>query len=243
MTKAVVVGGTKGIGAATVELLRDSSLQEVVTFSRSGKDDSGQDAVSSGHVRHLIFDFADAVLDEAKLNELDLAGSVKNLVVTVGSGRPVVGDSRAGKFKVSSSANLFPALNAIDSFGEIIRKNHGSIVVVSSIAALGLEGAPAEYVANKAALNSYVSSLARELYPARINAIAPGNTKTTQSPWVNFEVRDPTGLRNYLAQRTVQGRLAEPMEVATVIDFLLSDKAGFVTGSIWTVDGGQTSIR
>lgn len=241
MTRAIVVGGTQGIGAATVELLRASDYEEVVTFSRSRQSDLGVDAVSSKPVRHLSFDFATGVIGAEEFEKLELNGFFQSLVVTVGSGRPSSEILLGEKFIDSTKRNVLPVLNAIQSFLPLMDRASGSIVVVSSIAAYGLREAPQEYVATKAALNSYVRSFSNVISPVRINAVAAGNVNTTNSPWPERLRTDPEGLHDYLAINTALGRLATPREIAEVIVFLASPRASFTTGSIWDVDGGQSS--
>ena len=122
----------------------------------------------------------------------------------------------------------------------LLRKSkNASIVNISSGA--GILGVPnrLSYVASKFGISGITKSMSPELGPLgiRVNAVAPGVTRT---PLMEYALKDPVKAKAILAAHPI-GRIGEPEEIAAVIVFLLSDDASFMTGSVVSVDGGQTA--
>ena len=117
----------------------------------------------------------------------------------------------------------------------IIRQKKCSIVNVSSIASFDGDPGQFGYVSSKSAINGATRKLSLELgqFGIRVNAIAPGMTKTMMAEEIEERVREDT------LSRTALGRLAEPEEVASLCVHLLSDQSSYVTGQIIRVDGGS----
>lgn len=123
----------------------------------------------------------------------------------------------------------------------LLREGRGpAIVNVSSGAALRpVNRGACSYAAAKAGLLGLTRALAVELAPlVRVNAVCPGLTRT---PMVAAMIDDasPEATAAFVAQYPL-GRAAEPIEIARVIAFLLSDAASFITGATYVVDGGRT---
>ncbi len=114
----------------------------------------------------------------------------------------------------------------------------GSILFISSIA--GLEAGAAPYAAVKAAIISYSKSLAVRLakHHIRVNTLAPGSIEFEGGLWANRRVNSPSHYDAAL-KSIPSGRLGTPEEVADVAVFLVSERAGWVTGDCICVDGGQ----
>ena len=116
----------------------------------------------------------------------------------------------------------------------MVKQHSGSIVNISSV--WGNNGASCEavYSATKGGINAFTKAMAQELAPSgiRVNAVCPGVIKTDMLNCFTDE-----DLQS-LADETPLGRLGTVQDVADMVQFLLSDKAGFVTGQLITVDGG-----
>jgi NAD(P)-dependent dehydrogenase (short-subunit alcohol dehydrogenase family) len=122
--------------------------------------------------------------------------------------------------------------------------NHagGAIVNVASRAALvGVRGM-AVYGASKAALVALTRAAALELAPGvRVNAVAPGMTEgPMMQAWIDRQA-NPAAFTAELVAGVPTGRMATPEEIATVVLFLASDEASYVTGAVLPVDGGYTA--
>ena len=117
---------------------------------------------------------------------------------------------------------------------------HGSIVNTSSIAGLVAGGGSTAYSASKAAIIGLTRSMAYEYgrQGIRVNAVAPGGTRTSLADHVRVNGRHPNELQQHRMENTPLARLADPIEIARVAVFLGSEEASFVTGSVWTADGG-----
>ena len=117
----------------------------------------------------------------------------------------------------------------------LIRQKKASIVNMSSIASIDGEPGQFSYVCSKAAINGATKKLARELadYNIRVNAIAPGMTKTRMLSRMSDD------LMSEMLGKLAFERLAKPEEIAKLCVFLLSDESSFITGQIIRADGGR----
>lgn len=125
-----------------------------------------------------------------------------------------------------------------------LRTRQGSIVLVGSDAGLQGNVACSVYGATKGAVVSFTKSLSLEMAPhgVRVNCVCPGDVKTDLlATQIAASGEDADTAMADMALHYPLGRIAEPREIADVIAFLLSAKASFVTGAVWTIDGGLTS--
>ena len=122
----------------------------------------------------------------------------------------------------------------------MVERGWGRVVVISSVYGREAGGAPA-YNAAKAAENSYVKSLAREVAAKGItvNAVAPGSILWEGGGWWRRQQSDPQSIGEFVKHDMPRGRFGTVDEVADVVAFVCSQQASLLTGACIAVDGGQ----
>ncbi|MFI0240621.1 oxidoreductase [Streptomyces sp. NPDC016845] len=238
--RAVVTGGTRGIGAAVVRRLLDAGA-EVLTTARSAAHTAPSGAAFvAADVRTRAG--ADSIAAAAR----ETLGGVDLLVHNAGGAQPYESAlSMADEvWQEAMELNFLSSvrLNALLAPG-MRERGSGAIVHVSSAAVPAVPPPFLHYTAAKAALENYGRGLAAELAPhgIRVNTVSPGRTATpggeaTREQWGRL---DP-GPRQAAATPPL-GRDGAPDDIADAVLFLLSDRAGWLTGSNVVVDGGEFS--
>ena len=233
---AVVTGGTRGIGAATSIRLKDDGF-EVVAVYRG--DDAKADAFTAETAIKTckcdVSDFEACKTGIAKVEEE--VGQVSVLVNNAGITR----DGTAHKMTQDNwqaviDTNLGSCFNMCRAVIEGMRaRKYGRIVNVGSINGQAGQYGQVNYAAAKSGIHGFTKALAQEGAGAGItvNAIAPGYIDTDMVAQVPAEV-----LEKIVAKIPV-GRLGEAHEIARAIRFLVSENAGFITGSTLSINGGQ----
>lgn len=119
----------------------------------------------------------------------------------------------------------------------------GAVVNISSTNAFYAELDSIAYTASKGGVEALTKGLALELAQSniRVNAICPGLIRTPVTEWMLEQSDDPPALLAHWGGAHMLGRIGEPSEIASVVAFLASDEASFVTGSSWIADGGLSS--
>ena len=245
----LVTGSTAGIGLETARLLAAEGARVVVTGRDADRVDRAR--AESGAAAGIVADLSDPVAAEALVSE---AGPVDCLVNNVGvayqAGFDEVTDEQ---WDSMWQLNVMSYVRCIRAVLPAMREaGRGSIVNVSSTAGKRPSTGMPNYSVTKAAVLS-LSRLVADLYAKdgiRCNAVTPGPTATAawlaeggladqqaaRSNKTRVEVLESVGAGRPL------GRLAEPEEIASVICFLCSERASYVTGSAWSADGGTVPI-
>jgi NAD(P)-dependent dehydrogenase (short-subunit alcohol dehydrogenase family) len=224
--RAVIMGGTSGIGLTTAERLAADGAEVTVTGRDQGRldavpapitaerlDGTDRAAVSdyfarTGEFDHLVLAFSPGPVGFAPLRELDPAD-----------------------LRTAFEGKLFAYLDAI-----ALAQVSGSITMISSAAPRAAVPGTVALAAVNGAIERIISPLAAELAPVRVNAVAPGLVDTPW--WSSFpaEVRDEQFEAG--AAAVPAGRVGTPEDIAGAIAFLID--ATFVTGEVLSVDGGYT---
>jgi 3-oxoacyl-[acyl-carrier protein] reductase len=248
----LVTGSTAGIGLETARLLAAEEARVVVTGRDSERvEEARRDtAAELGVVADLAEPGAAAELIAAT-GELGAVGClVNNVGIAYQTGFDELSDEQWDEMW---QLNVMSAVRTIRAaLPPMLERGSGSIVNVSSTAGKRPSTGMPNYSVTKAALLS-LSRLVADLYAKegiRCNAVTPGPTAT--GAWL-----DEGGLADQQARRSGKSRdevlesvaagrpldrLAEPGEIASVIAFLCSDRASYVTGAAWSADGGTVPI-
>ena len=225
----LVTGGNRGIGLAIARAFADAGDNVVITH-RSGEPPEGLQGVTCEVTDSASVDAAFTAAEEI------FGGPVEVLVANAGITRDtllmrmsddefdsVIDTNLAGAFRCARRAAT-----------GMIRKRRGRIVLISSV--VGLYGSPgqANYAASKSGLVGLARSISRELGGRGItaNVVAPGFIDTEMTAALPDEQK-----KAYLASIPA-GRFATPEEVASVVRFVASDDAAYITGAVIPVDGG-----
>jgi 3-oxoacyl-[acyl-carrier protein] reductase len=248
----VVTGSTAGIGLETARLLAAEGARVVVTGRDSERVEQARQDVGAelGVVADLAEPGAAAELIAAA-GELGAVGSlVNNVGIAYQTGFEELSDEQWDEMWQLNVMSAMRTMRA--ALPAMLERGSGSIVNVSSTAAKRPSTGMPNYSVTKAALLS-LSRLVADLYAKkgiRCNAVTPGPTAT--GAWL-----DEGGLADQQARRSGKSReqvlesvaagrplnrLAEPEEIASVIAFLCSDRASYVTGAAWSADGGTVPI-
>lgn len=245
---ALVTGAASGIGMATAALLARDGF-DVALLSRADDDFGGAvDLVErhGGHALTVGVDVGDShgVREAFERVERDL-GPIDAVHNNAGISivAPLV-DTTDEIFDRLMRTNLAGSFHTLREAARVMQpRRRGAIVnTASELALIGQTGYVA-YTATKGAILAMTRSAAAELasWGIRVNSVCPGTTKTPMFLAEFDGAEDPeTELADNAASVAMQ-RIAEPSEIAEVIVFLLSDRAGYVTGSHMVADGGRTN--
>lgn len=238
----VVTGSNRGIGAAVLSAcIRNRANVFACMRNRSEEFEAKlQQMAEECHVQvyPIYFDFRDEQMikdgaSQILKHKFPISGIVNNAGV-VGS---------KNLFLMTSMEEIRDVFN-INFFGPVyftqrllknmIRNKCGSIVSISSAAAIDGDPAQFEYVSSKAALIGATKKWANELgrYGIRANAVAPGVTQTDMAAEMKSE------LREQMIRNTALSRIGQPEEIAKMVVYLLSDQSSYMTGQTVRIDGG-----
>ncbi|RWN54891.1 SDR family oxidoreductase [Mesorhizobium sp.] len=244
--RALITSGTKGAGAASVDLFRKLGAR-VLTTARSFP------ATSSAE----LFVAADLSTSEGCLTVAEaVRGQLGGVDIIVhmlgGSSSPAGGFSALGDsdWHKELDLNLFPAVRLDrELISGMIAQGSGVVIHVSSIQRLlPLPEATTAYAAAKAALSTYSKSLSKEVSPkgVRVVRVSPGWIETEASVKLARRLADEAGTDVEGGMNIIMdslggiplGRPSSPAEIANLVAFLSSDRASSITGAEYTIDGG-----
>jgi len=245
--RALVTGGTKGVGAAVVEALVGAGARVMAT-ARSAPSHPVEGAhfvaadLSTAHGASAV---ARSVLQQ--LGGIDILVNVLGGSSAPGGGFAVLGDAEWSR---ELDQNLMPAVRLDRALlPSMIAHGSGVIIHVTSIQrVLPLPESTIAYAAAKAALSTYSKALSKEVTPKgiRVIRVAPGWVETEAAAALARRLADQAGTDYEGGKQIIMkslggiplGRPAKPKEVADLIAFLVSPRAASITGTEYVIDGG-----
>jgi 3-oxoacyl-[acyl-carrier protein] reductase len=248
---AIVTGSSKGLGLASARALVEEGCR--VTICARGEAALEEAAAMlkplagpNGPARVLAVsaDLATASGVETVIaRTVEVFGGLDILVNNIGvaKGAGIV-DTSDAEWQASFDQTLFPAVRASRLAVPLMRRRGGgAIVMIASI--WGREsGGRMTYNAVKAAEISLAKAMAQQLARdnIRVNSVAPGSIRFPGGSWDRRVQEDPDGMADFVLRELPFGRFGRPEEVGTVVAFLVSARASWISGASVTVDGCQS---
>ena len=243
--RAIITGATGGIGFKTAEVLGLAGYEIILTDLTDAKKETALAQLTEKGIKASFYT-CDAT-DECAVNKTfeKIAADVDSidlLVNNVGGlgGRQRVSEMETDFMRRVMALNFDSVFFASRAALPLLKKGtNASIINFSTIAVTSGGGIGASiYSASKGAVQSYTRGLAKDLaeFNIRVNAVSPGTIDTP------FHAATDRSLVESWKDSILMKRLGDPQEVATVIEFLASEKASFVTGEVIQINGGQAFI-
>ena len=242
---AIVTGAAGGIGSATIRELVSKGTRVIALDNSPDLDNLTKDFNDWVDVRQV--DVTDRAAVRAVVSSIQTSHGTPDFLVCGAGVNPLTAsteDVDEHFFNRVMSVNLagcFIVCQAI--LPAMAKRGSGSVVNIASVSGLLGWGGSSVYSASKGGVIALTRSLAVEYAGrgVRVNAVCPGSVRT-EMVMANLRAKDEVqeGLARIAAKHPL-GRIGEPEEIAGVVEFLLSDRASFVTGTALPVDGGLSA--
>jgi NAD(P)-dependent dehydrogenase (short-subunit alcohol dehydrogenase family) len=245
---AVVTGGASGIGRAAAEILTARGAAVVVIDLEQEAGHETVEGIRKRDGKALFFsgDVSQPRQVQVAVDETRASfGPVDILVVSAGIQRYGTALTTSDEqWAEVMSVNLNGAWYAARACLPHMVGRGGSIVNVASVQSLASQYNVLAYTASKHAVIGLTRSMAMDFASekVRVNAVCPGTVDTPMLRWAASLDPNPQSVYDACARMHPLGRIAQPEEVGEVVAFLAHDSASFVTGAVWTVDGGLLTL-
>ena len=246
---AIVTGGARGIGAATVRRLAEEGAMVLVTDVLDDDGNALADEIRRGEGRAL-YEHLDVTSESEWRRAVDRAATLGRVAVLVNNAgiarmEDLEAETKEGYDKLIAINQTGPWLGMKAVVPELRKHGGGAIVNLSSIyGASGGDGTAFAYHASKGAVRLMTKNAAIRYAKEniRVNSVHPGFVDTPMvGPLVHGDSPESKKFLDYIETRTPMGRMARAEEIASAIAFLASADASYITGAELYVDGGFTA--
>ncbi len=244
MSSVIVTGAARGIGAGIAEAFAKAGWSVVAVdrdkapLEQTAKSIGGKVVTLAGDVTERATNDAAVKLAVDRFGGLDAAVGNAGVVIA-----KLIDDSTPEDFDRIFAVNVKALMYLAQAAHQALAKSKGSLTVIASKTGLVAQRNSPLYVATKGAAIQLARALALDWAPEgiRVNAVCPGIVDTPMLQEFFDAMPDPAAFRRHDELAQPLGRLALPAEVASVVLFLATPAAGFITGVALPVDGGFTA--
>ena len=236
---AVVTGGTRGIGFATVKKFLENEAKVVLLGSKQETVEKAIKELKQINSSYEVIGFYPDLSSKEEMDEVfkkvkEIYGHIDILINNAGiSSKTKIEDYTDEEYEKITNLNIKSVFNCSKEIIPYLKETKGVILNTSSMVSIYGQPSGVMYPTTKFAVNGITKSLARELAPygIRVNAVAPGIINTDMVAKLPKEMIDP------LIKTIPFGRIGEPEDIANAFLFLSSNLSSYITGVILSVDG------
>ena len=236
---AVVTGGTRGIGFATVKKFLENEAKVVLLGSKQETVEKAIKELKQINSSYEVIGFYPNLSNKEEMDEVfkkvkEIYGHIDILINNAGiSSKTKIEDYTDEEYEKITNLNIKSVFNCSKEIIPYLKETKGVILNTSSMVSIYGQPSGVMYPTTKFAVNGITKSLARELAPygIRVNAVAPGIINTDMVAKLPKEMIEP------LIKTIPFGRIGEPEDIANAFLFLSSNLSSYITGVVLSVDG------
>lgn len=236
---AVITGGTRGIGFATVKKFLENEAKVVLLGSKQETVEKAIKELKQINSSYDVIGFYPDLSSKEEMNEVfkkvkEIYGHIDILINNAGiSSKTKIEDYTDEEYDKITNLNIKSVFNCSKQIIPYLKETKGVILNTSSMVSIYGQPSGVMYPTTKFAVNGITKSLARELAPQgiRVNAVAPGIINTDMVAKLPKEMIEP------LIKTIPFGRIGEPEDIANAFLFLSSNLSSYITGVVLSVDG------